>query len=45
LLGEHLALFRSIRIAREKVALKSYAVRRDITTAADRAAIAEAVST
>jgi 5,5'-dehydrodivanillate O-demethylase len=34
-----------IRIAREKVALKSYEVRRELTTAADRAAIAEAVST
>src|SRR5579864_8605298 len=34
-----------IRVAREKVALKSYEVRRDLTTAADRAAIAEVVST
>ena len=33
---------RFIRIAREKVALKSYEVRRDLTRAADRAAIAEA---
>jgi hypothetical protein len=34
-----------IRIAREKVALKSYEVRRDLTQAADRAAIAEARAT
>jgi 5,5'-dehydrodivanillate O-demethylase len=33
-----------IRIAREKVALKSFEVRRDLTQAADRAALAEAAA-